>query len=329
MSEREVRLGIIGVGSMGQSHVRALGEIPEARLVAVCDWDPALAYAAADPVAATVYTDGAHMIAEAEIEALYICVPPYRHEDLEVRAAERGLHLFVEKPVNLYMDEAMRARDAIQAAGVLSQCGYQCRYWPQFQQLHALLAGRDVGAASVCRWGGAPGKDWWRRYDQGGGQLVEMTTHQVDMLRWVMGEVEAVSASYSFERLFKWERGITVPDSQSVLLRFESGASAVISTSCGAGKASLTSMDFVVKDGKVSLKGEAFTVEPEGVIPAPAPPEQTITADQAFVNAVASGDRGWLLSPYADGIKSAAVTLAANRSAEEGGRLVPISEVLP
>ncbi|HLJ56332.1 MAG TPA: hypothetical protein VKT77_14925, partial [Chthonomonadaceae bacterium] len=147
-------------------------------------------------------------------------------------------------------------------------------------------------------------------------------------LRWVMGEVEAVSASYSFERLFRGERAITVPDSQSVLLRFTSGATATLSISCAAGKASLNAMDFVIRDGRVSVKGETVTVEPEGVHALPPAPTETLTADEAFVRAVATGDRSLLLSPYDDGLKTAAVTLAANRSAEQGGRLVRVAEVL-
>jgi len=329
MSDREVRLGIIGVGSMGQAHVRGLAAIPNAKLAAVCDWDEGLARSVAEPLGAAVYTDGAKMIAEAGIEALYICVPPYSHEDLEVRAAERGLHLFVEKPVSLTMPQALLALAAIRKAGVLSQAGYQLRYLPHFRQLRAFLAENQAGGASVCRWGSAPGKAWWRRYDQSGGQLVEMTTHQVDMLRWVMGEVVAVSASYSFDRLFKGEAGLTAPDTQSVLLHFASGAAATISTSCAVGKGSLNTMDFVIRNGKVSVKGEAIAIEPEGVHELPPLPGDTLTADEAFVRAIATGDRALLLSPYEDGIKTAAVTLAANRSAEEGGRLVRINELLP
>ncbi len=328
MADGEVRLGIVGVGGMGQAHVRGLAAIPNAQIAAVCDRDGDLARLIAEPLGAAAYTDGPKMIAESDIEALYICVPPHSHEDLEIRAAERGLHLFVEKPVSLYMKEALRARDAIQRAGVMSQVGYQLRYLPHFRQLRDFLTDREVGAASVCRWGGAPGKDWWRRYDQGGGQLVEMTTHQVDMLRWVMGEVEAVSAAYSFERLFKGEYGITVPDSQAVLLRFASGASATISTSCAIGKAFMGSMDFVIRDAKVSVQGEAVAVTPEGVHTLPAPDSEKLTADEAFVRAVATGDPSLLLCPYDDGLKTAAVTLAANRSAEQGGRLVRIEEVL-
>ena len=329
MSEREVRIGIVGVGGMGMAHVRGLSSVPGARLTAVCDWDGELARSVAEPRGASAYSDGGKMISEADIEALYICVPPHSHEDLEIRAAEKGLHLFVEKPVNLYIDRARLALEAIRTAGVLSQVGYQLRYLPHFRQLRTFLADKAVGAASVCRWGGAPGKDWWRRYDHGGGQLVEMTTHQVDMLRWVLGEVEAVSASYSFDRLFKGEQGLTVPDTQTVLLRFISGASATISTSCAAGRAGLNTLDFVIRDAKISVKGEAVTVEPEGIHTLPPLPTETLTADEAFVRAVSTGDCSLLLSPFEDGIKTAAVTLAANRSAEEGGRLVRIEEILP
>jgi predicted dehydrogenase len=314
---------------MGQAHVRALSAIPNARLVAVCDWQEELASTTAQPLGAVAYTDGAKMIAEADIEALYLCVTPHTHEDLEVRAAERGLHLYAEKPVNLYLDRALRARDAIRSSGIITQVGYQLRYFPNYRQLYDTLAGQEIGTANVCRWGGAPGKDWWRRYDQSGGQLVEMTTHQVDLLRWVMGEVEAVSASYSFDRLFKGESGLTVPDSQTVLLRFRSGASATVSTSCAVGKAWLGAMDFVLRNATVGFHKDTVTVAPEGSLPIPAQRTEMLTADEAFVRAVATGDRSILLSPYEDGLKTAAVTLAANRSAEEGGRLVRLEELLP
>lgn len=327
MAEREVRLGIVGVGTMGQAHVRGLTALPNVRLVAVCDRDAELAQAVAGPAGAAVYTSGDRMIAEAGIEALYICVPPDSHEELEVRAAERGLHLFVEKPVSLYPEQARRALNAIEKSGVLTQVGYQLRYLPHFRQLHALLSGKEVGTANVCRWTFLPGKEWWRRYDQGGGQLVEMTTHQVDLLRWTMGEVESVSACYSFNRLLRDEADLTIPDSQTVLLRFTSGASATISTSCAVGKGGLSSMDFVIRDARVSVKGETICVEPEGSCVLPAPPEETLTADEAFVRAVATRDRSLLLSPYADGLRTAAVTLAANHSAAEGGRQVRPDEM--
>ncbi|HZO88570.1 MAG TPA: Gfo/Idh/MocA family oxidoreductase [Chthonomonadaceae bacterium] len=328
MAEKEVRIGVVGTGGMGQAHIRRLAEIPQARLVALCDWDEQKVRSVAEPLGAAVYTDGAKMIANADLDALYICVPPHTHEDLEIRAAEKGLHLYVEKPVNLYIDRARKAWEAIRKAGVMSQVGYQLRYQPNVQQLRAFLADKMVGTAHVYRWSGTPEKDWWHRYDQGGGQLVEMTTHQVDILRWVMGEIEAVAAGYSFDRLFRGQPGLTVPDSQAVLLRFASGASATLNTSCAAGKGWKGDTEFVIKDGRVSLQSDGVKVEPEGSYPIPPLPTETMSADEAFVRAVATGNRDLLLSPYDDGLKSCAVTLAANLSAENGGRLVKVEEVL-
>src|SRR5207249_348150 len=92
--------------------------------------------------------------------------------------------------------EALVAAVCERKAGVMSQVGYSLRYLGSAIRLKEFLKDKPVGSAHCFRWGGLPGVPWWRKYDQGGGQLVEMTTHQVDLLRWVMGEVEAVSASY-------------------------------------------------------------------------------------------------------------------------------------
>jgi predicted dehydrogenase len=328
MTTTTVRIGVIGTGGMGQAHLRRLAEMPEAHIVALCDLDEPLVRGIAAPLNADVYTDGAQMIAEADINALYICVPPHQHDDLEIRAAQKGLAMYVEKPVSLSLDYARKAAAAIKEAGVMTQVGYQLRYQANHRQLKAFLADKPVGTAHAYRWSGTPAKDWWRRYDQGGGQLVEMTTHQVDLLRWVMGEVTAISASYSFHRLLPDQPDLTVPDCQAVLLHFASGASATISTSCAAGKGWRGEMEFVIRDARVSVQSDGIKLTPEGAYPLPALPAESPEADAMFVHAVATGDRTLLLSPYEDGLKTAAVTLAANLSAENGGRLVRIAELL-
>lgn len=328
MSSKSVRIGFIGTGGIAQAHIGRLREIPEAEIVAVCDIDEARVRSVAEPLGAAVYTDGARLIAGERLDALYICVPPHAHGDLEIQAARKGLPLFVEKPVNLDLDAALAACRAIREAGVMSQVGYGMRYMPVIMRLRAFLADKDVGTAHVFRWGGLPGSPWWRRYDQSGGQLVEMTTHQVDALRWVMGEVESVSASYSF-RLHRDEPDVTVPDSQAVLLQFRSGASATISTSCAVGSTWFGGMEFVLHRARLSVQGAEMRVQPEESYTLPPAPPEGPGIDAAFVQAVATGDRALLKSPYDDALRSLAVTLAANRSAAEGGRQVRLEELLP
>lgn len=328
MSSKAVRIGLIGTGGMGQAHVRRLLQIPEARIVALCDVVEERVKSVAGPLQVPTFTDGARLIAETEMDALYICVPPDQHGDLEIQAAQKGLHLFVEKPVNLYLDRALTIARAIREAGVMTQSGYSFRYLASGLQLKRFLEDKPVGTANVVRWGGMPATPWWRNYAESGGQLVEMTTHQVDLLRWVMGEVEAVSASYSFGRLLADQPDVTVPDTQTTLLHFRSGASATISTSCALGSAFRGEAEFVIKDARVTWKADGIRVEPDGAYTLPPAPEETPSIDAAFVRAVASGNPVFLRSPYDDALRSVAVTLAANRSAENGGRLVRMEEML-
>jgi len=323
-----VRIAFVGTGGIAESHIKRLVEIPETRVVALCDINADRAKAAAKSLDAAVFTDANKLLAETKLDALYICVPPHAHGDIEIRAAQKGLHLFVEKPVNLYLDKALKAWQAIKKAGVLTQTGYVLRYFAASAQLKKLLADKMIGTAHIHRWGGVPGTPWWGKYEQAGGQLVEQTTHQVDLLRWVMGEVEAVSACYSSNRLFKDRPEISIPDSQAVLLRFKSGAVATVNTSCACGRTGMSSVDFVIKDAKISWRADGIKIDPEGAYAMPPPPLETPSIDAAFVRAIASGNSALLYSPYDDALKSLAVTLAANKSAESGGKQVKLDDLL-
>src|SRR5687768_16879538 len=103
---KTVRIGFIGTGGIAQAHIRKLGEIPEAEIVAVCDVDESRARAAADSLRAAVYADGEKLIASERLDALYVCVPPTAHKNLEILAAHENIHLFVEKPVNISLNAA-------------------------------------------------------------------------------------------------------------------------------------------------------------------------------------------------------------------------------
>lgn len=324
---KSIRIGFIGAGGIAQHHIKELRAIPEAQIVAICDVDAVRAQSVARSMDASVHTDAARLIATETLDALYVCVPPYAHGDIEIRAARRALHLFIEKPVCLDLDQARKTADAIRTAGIMTQAGYVLRYTTGGLQLKEFLNDKPIGTAQVTRWGGLPTAPWWRRYDQSGGQLHEMTTHQVDLLRWVMGEVEAVCACSSSRRLFKDQPDVTVPDSQTVLLRFASGACATINTSCAAGKTGQGSVDFVLRNAIVRWKPDAIEIDPPDSYPLPPIPQGNLSIDAAFVRAVATTDRSLLRSPYEDALRSATVTLAANRSIEENGRWIPLEEM--
>src|SRR5947209_14891728 len=189
-----VRIGFVGVGGIATHHLTQLKEVEGAEIVALCDVSEERARAGAEQFGGVTYTDYRPMIERERLDALYVCVPPFAHEDAEILAARRGVHLFVEKPVALDLAKGLEVLAAIRAAGVLSSAGYTLRNFPATETARRYLAGREIAMITANRWGGMPGVPWWRVMEQSGGQLVEMTTHQVDLMRLFAGEVVEVHA---------------------------------------------------------------------------------------------------------------------------------------
>lgn len=320
----EVRIGFVGAGGNARGHMGRLGEVEGARIVAICDISAEAAGAAAQEHGGAVYTDHHQMLDEVEMDALYVSVPPFAHTDAEVLAAQAGIHLFVEKPVVLDMDKGLEILAAIQDAGVLSGVGYQLRLLDTSQRIRAYLAGRQVAMISSHRWGGLPGTPWWRVMDRSGGQLHEQTTHQLDLMRFMMNaEVVEVYARYDLLTMQDIE-GITIPDSQAALLTFDNGTIATITTSPmmtqGGGKSDIV---MLLRDQMIGWSPSAVTV---AGLPAPeleGEPQTAPTIDAVFVAAIRAGDQDLIPCSYEDGLRTCDVTLAANESARTGRPVKP------
>ena len=321
----DVRIGFIGTGGIANSHLKRLAEVEGAKPVAFCDVDIARADEKAKEYSGKAFADYREMIGEVELDAVCICVPPHVHGDMEIDCARKGLHMLVEKPVNLYLDEGRRIAEVLEEKGLITAVGYSLRYAPAARQAKAFFDDHRILVATCERWGGTPGTPWWKIYEMSGGQLVEMFTHQVDMLRWWMGEVETVSARYDWKHP---DPEATVPGAQSVLLGFESGATALMSCVCTL--ASYKSSISVVFDDCWAEYGfkEGLEVHSEKEIALPPIDEDCPNVDAAFVQAVQAGDASGVLTPYSDGVRSMAVTLAANESAQKGGETIKVADAV-
>ena len=183
------------------------------------------------------------------------------------------------------------------------------------------LQGKTVAMVSSRRWGGLPRAPWWRKMDQSGGQLVEQTTHQVDLMRYIMqDEIVEVFAWYALRTMGDVEQ-FDIPDTQCVLFKFASGALGTLSTSPmltqGAGRGEL---EFLLRDQILGWSPRGNILQPEGDEPADvtAEPAPTPNIDQAFVGAVLAGDPALSPCTYRDGLQTCAVTLACNESADKG-----------
>jgi predicted dehydrogenase len=318
-----VRIGFVGTGGIAGHHLKQLQEVEGAEIVALCDVVGERAQARTQEFGGVAYTDYRRMLARESLTALYVCVPPFAHEEAEILAAGKGIHLFVEKPVALDIGQAQSIAAAIRAAGVMSSVGYSLRYFAATEAARRYLAEREVAMVTANRWGGLPGTPWWRVMDQSGGQLVEMTTHQVDLMRFLVGEIVEVHARYARRALLDVE-GVTVPDVQIASFLFENGALGAITTSCaltqGGGR---NDMDFVLRDAVLHYTTRDLRVAPESV-PQPEPVTEPIPdIDAAFVQAIRTGDASLIRSTYDDGLRTLAATLAANESARTGEPVRP------
>src|SRR5438093_88138 len=143
---QEFRVGLIGCGGIANRHATILAGLQNVELAAFCDIEGSRAaqyaqkYAAGKP---PVFTDYHEMFAQVPLDVVYICLPPFAHSDEVERAAERGIHIFIEKPIALDMKTAARMVEATDRAGVKTQVGFMMRFGEAIEQVKALV---DSGA---------------------------------------------------------------------------------------------------------------------------------------------------------------------------------------
>jgi predicted dehydrogenase len=320
-----LKIGFSGCGWINQTHMGYLSKLDGVALAAFHDLEEAKSKAAAERYGGRAYSDGERMLEEADLDALYIAVPPAAH-GIEITAARKGIHLFIEKPAAVCMETAREISTAIEKAGVICSVGYHFRYMEASRRAKELLAGRKAGMALGCWIGGMPTVDWWRRKALSGGQAVEQTTHIFDLARWLAGEIEEVSA-YHATRALQEVPGFDVWDVGAVNLKFENGAIGAIHSTCLIEQDFRLGLDVICKDFALQLEGNRLRLsQPSGKEEIVFQNDPYLEEDRVFVEAVKSGRRDGILSPYDDAVKTLAVTLAANRSAEEG-RPVKVEEM--
>ena len=236
-----LKVGLIGAGGISRQHLPAFREFPEdVQLTAVCDVREDAAHArAAEAGVEAVYTDVDRLLAEADIDAVDICTTHNTHHDLTLAAAAAGKHILLEKPMACSIDEARAMVTAADEAGVTFMVGQVLRFLPHYQEARSIIQSGELGAIWAARsdsWYAAllPGSihpsDWWgfdKQYN-GGGALIMVAVHQVDLLRYWIGDVRRVTArSWTDQPLLK--NG--AEDRVVATLEFENGAIGHASTS--------------------------------------------------------------------------------------------------
>ncbi len=184
--DRELRVGLAGLGSMGRNHLRVIAGRPNARLAAIADPLPDALAAATAQTGAQGFAEPLAMIAEAELDAVIIAAPTTAHLPLALAAIGRGVAVLVEKPLAPTVEDALQIVAASRATGVPVQVGHVERFNPAVRELGRLLHGErwlsTVYAILSRRAGQFPARI------RDVGVTIDLATHDVDICSWIAGE---------------------------------------------------------------------------------------------------------------------------------------------
>jgi predicted dehydrogenase len=205
-----VRVGVAGLGFMGQTHVSCYRRCAGAELVAVSDRNAGKSRGEA-VVKGNIETGGEldlrgvrttqrveELIAASDIDVIDLCLPTPQHATLAIAALNAGKHVFCEKPMALRLEECDAMIEAARANGKFLFVGHCLRFWPQYVAAAEIIRRGDLGRIRYARFHRAGGAPLWSRWlcdgEQSGGVVLDMHIHDVDTALWWFGEPASVEA---------------------------------------------------------------------------------------------------------------------------------------
>ncbi len=240
-----VKVGIIGTG-IGRLHASSLAKCPDAEIKAICDIDPERACGAAkDFGVADTYEDYHDMLADDEIDAVVVATPNYLHAPMAIASFEAGKHVLCEKPISTNAADAKAMVEAGRKAGRIFQMGFNNRFRGDTQLLKKCIEDGDLGEIYYAKTGwlrrrGMPGgeRGWFTTKSMsGGGPLIDLGVHVLDLTLWLMGNprpVYVLGSSYAkFGPEVGKAKGFTydVEDLAAGMVKLENGATVMLETS--------------------------------------------------------------------------------------------------
>lgn len=200
---KKIGVGVIGAGAIAEhGHLPAYAQMPEAHLVAISDINAARCKSLGEKFRVpNCYEDYRTLLENKAVDAVSVCTPPDMHAEIAIAAAQAGKHVLCEKPMAVTVEDTDKMIEAAQKNNVKLMVGHSLRYSENFRTVRRLLADGVVGKAILARlelFSGGPVvwpsvSKFFTRKGAGGGVLLNVGTHAVDLLRWIIGdEVERV-----------------------------------------------------------------------------------------------------------------------------------------
>jgi len=236
---KNIGLGIIGLGYVGQIHLRHAQKLANAHVIAVADLSKKALKKAKNNGIKNTFTSYEEMLKLPELDAVIIALPTHLHLKCVRDAAEAKKHIFLEKPMARNTQEAKEILSIVQKNNIKLMIGYPLRFDQQFQELKrkiydGTLGDIEIAIANYISSGPffhraeahapVPVPEWWfNKGLTGGGALIDLGSHIINLLRWYFGEITDIKSHLSYRFNMSFE------DKAICLTKFQNGTTAIIS----------------------------------------------------------------------------------------------------
>ena len=260
MKDGKLGYGIVGCGVIGPWHAESVQRCADAELVAVCDIDEEKGRAFAEKFGGVAFhKDYRELVAREDVNVISVCTPSGLHAEVVIAAAEAGVHVLCEKPIEIQLDRIDAMIQATKDHHVKLGCIFQRRTYDVSKQVRAAVMRGDLGKIvladaylkyyrSQAYYHSAGWRGTWAL--DGGGALMNQGVHGIDLLLWLMGD-DAVATVYA--KADHLVRDIEVEDTSVALLMFESGAYGVIEGTTSVNPGEATNIMLHGKLGTITL----------------------------------------------------------------------------
>lgn len=319
------KIGFIGSG-FAQQHILALTQIPDAEIVAICSRNQSKAQSiiTGSPINYYPFDNYLDMLKKEQLDAVYICLPPHLHGDIEIACSEHVKGLFIEKPIALTLDLAAKLSDTFKTSGNIVSVGYMNRYRHNILKAKEHFS-KDPAILFNAAWSGElPPPYWWRRKELSGGQLTEQATHLIDSIRYISGEIKQVQA-LSANGFINNIEDLNVDDAIAMNFQLESGAIGTVQTSCftrdhGGGALGIY-LEMASREKTYRLNNHCMDLQIQHSFNHTEKINSTdnplLAENIAFLNALKNNTHTGIHSPFDDAIQTLKVSLAADISIQE------------
>jgi len=319
-----LKVGVIGLGWAGTTHLRYLKTREDVRIVALCDSNPERRRTCEDEFEGKTYESFEPMLADGELDAVWVCTPSAIRRDPLVACADLRIPVFCEKPAELRLDYAYEIECELASRGARVQMGYVFRCMPLVREASKAIADDRIHLIqSLYCCPVSLTKElapWFYDKSQSGGPLIDQATHNLDLLRYLFGEARDVKGLTSNPVNDKGD-GYTIDEVVTVTMRFETGM-LCSHVHTWVGDSWRNQMVFIGEKRVYRLdltRGRLIVKEPKGKWDFSQDQDHMYDHQNArFLEQVKTGDWSSNPSTYTDALKTLDLTMACDRACSNG-----------